>query len=123
MTVMYIGNGKKEEDGYSMCRTLGIVMTSAYPIPNLLRPSNIYAHIQLSVSGATALCEFLIPLGPLLHQSHGKHAIQAKDQGEKPQHVDPHGGGCWFEWLNALHCKAHKGCPIQDVEKLSRYDI
>jgi len=81
----------------------------------------ICPHMTAPVSGAAALCKFLIPSGPLLHQSCRKHTIQAKDQAEEPQHVDPHSRGCWFEWLNALHCKACEGCPIGDVEKLSRY--
>ena len=81
----------------------------------------ICPHTTAPVSGAAVLCKFLIPSGPLLHQSRGKHAIQAKDQAEEPQHVDPHGGGCWFEWLNALHCKAREWCSVGDVEKLSRY--
>ena len=67
------------------------------------------------------LCKFLIPSGPLLHQCRRKSARQAEDQAGEPQHVDPDGRRCWFEWLIALRCNDREGCPSRDIDKLLSY--
>src|SRR6266702_2393106 len=80
----------------------------------------VCSHTPALVRCTVLLRKLLIPSGPLLHQCRGKRASQAEDQTEEPQHVDPEGGSCWFEWLTALRCNAWERYPVRDIDELYR---
>ena len=88
-------------------------------------PANAIEYVRSYTSApvrrTVVLRKFSIPSSPLLHQCCGERAGQAEDQTEKPQHVDPDGGCCWFERLICLSCEVGERCPVGHVNELLSY--